>query len=128
MARFANIEIPADKQVRISLTYIYGIGETTAMKMLEEVKIDPYKRVKDLTEAEEVKIREYIDNKVTVEGDLRRQVVGNIKRLRDIKSYRGDRHAKNLPARGQNTRTNARTKRGKRIAIGGAQPKAASKT
>lgn len=128
MARFANIEIPADKQVRISLTYIYGIGNVTAMKMLEDVKIDPYKRVKDLTEAEEAKIREYIDNNIMVEGDLRRQVVGNIKRLRDIKSYRGERHSKNLPSRGQRTRTNARTRRGKRIAIGGAQPKAASKT
>jgi len=128
MARFANIEIPADKQVRISLTYIYGIGNTKAMKLLSDIKIDPYKRVKDLTEAEEAKIREYIDGQMMVEGDLRRQVVGNIKRLRDIKSYRGDRHAKNLPVRGQRTRTNGRTKRGKRMAVGGAQPKAASKT
>lgn len=128
MARFANVEIPADKQARISLTYIYGIGNKTAMGILEAVKIDPYKRVKDLTESEEIKLREFIDNNITVEGDLRRQVVGNIKRLRDIKSYRGDRHARNLPARGQRTRTNARTRRGKRVAIGGAQPKAASKT
>ena len=128
MARFANIEIPADKQVRISLTYIYGIGSKVAMKILDATKIDPFKRVKDLTEAEEIKLRDYIDNQVTVEGDLRRKTVGDIKRLKDIKSYRGDRHAKNLPARGQRTRTNARTKRGKRMAIGGAQPKAASKT
>jgi small subunit ribosomal protein S13 len=128
MARFANIEIPADKQVRISLTYIYGIGRQHALDILAKAKVDPFKRVKDLTAAEEQAIRDTIDKNYTVEGDLKRQVVGNIKRLRDIKSYRGDRHSKNLPARGQRTRTNARTKRGKRIAIGGAQPKAASKT
>ncbi|MDR1197231.1 MAG: 30S ribosomal protein S13 [Candidatus Nomurabacteria bacterium] len=128
MARFSNIEVPADKQVRISLTYIYGIGRQHAMDILAKAKVDPYKRVKDLTAAEEQKIREVIDNEYVTEGDLRRRVVGNIKRLRDIKSYRGERHTKNLPARGQRTRTNARTKRGKRIAIGGAQPKAASKT
>jgi small subunit ribosomal protein S13 len=128
MARFANIEVPSDKQVRIALTYIYGIGPKTAANILDIAKVDPTKRVKDLTAAEEQKIREQIDANVVVEGDLRRQVVGNIKRLRDIKSYRGERHAKNLPVRGQRTRTNARTKRGKRVAIGGAQPKAASKT
>ena len=128
MARFANVEIPADKQVRISLTYIYGIGPKYARDILESAKIDPFKRTKDLTEAEEKKIRNIIDTNYTVEGDLRRVVVGNIKRLRDVKSYRGDRHAKNLPARGQRTRTNGRTKRGKRVAIGGAQPKASSKT
>jgi len=128
MARFANVEVPADKQLRISLTYIYGIGNKHAMDICESAKVDPYKRVKDLTESEEIKIRETIDANYEVEGDLRRRVVGNIKRLRDIKSYRGERHAKNLPVRGQRTRTNGRTKRGKRIAIGGAQPKAASKT
>lgn len=128
MARFANIEIPADKQIRISLTYIYGIGPKFANNILEAAKVDAYKRTKDLTEAEEKRIRNVIDANYTVEGDLRRVVVGNIKRLRDIKSYRGDRHAKNLPVRGQRTRTNGRTKRGKRIAIGGSQPKASSKT
>ena len=128
MARFANIEIPADKQIRISLTYIYGIGPKYARDILDAAKVDAFKRAKDLTEAEEKKIRDIIDANFTVEGDLRRVVVGNIKRLRDIKSYRGDRHAKNLPARGQRTRTNGRTKRGKRVAIGGAQPKSASKT
>ena len=128
MARFANIEIPADKQVRISLTYIYGIGPKYARNILDLAKVDPFKRTKDLTEAEEKKIRDIIDSNFTVEGDLRRVVVGNIKRLRDIKSYRGTRHAKNLPARGQRTRTNGRTTRGKRFAIGGAQPKSASKT
>jgi small subunit ribosomal protein S13 len=128
MARFANIEIPADKQIRIALTYVYGIGPKYAQNILAAAKVDPYKRTKDLSEAEERKIRDIIDSNYTVEGDLRRITVGNIKRLRDIKSYRGDRHAKNLPVRGQRTRTNGRTKRGKRIAIGGAQPKAASKT
>ena len=128
MARFANVEVPSDKQIQISLTYVYGVGPKTAREILAEAKVDPTKRVKDLTEAEEQKIRGVIDAKHVVEGDLRRQVVGDIKRLRDIKSYRGERHAKNLPARGQRTRTNARTKRGKRVAIGGAQPKAASKT
>ena len=128
MARFANVEVPADKQLRISLTYIYGIGRKYAMDICEAAGVDPYKRVKDLTESEEIKIRDILGASYEVEGDLRRRVVGNIKRLRDIKSYRGERHAKNLPVRGQRTRTNGRTKRGKRIAIGGAQPKAASKT
>jgi small subunit ribosomal protein S13 len=128
MARFANVEVPAEKQVQISLTYIYGIGPKYARDILAAAKVDPTKRVKDLTEAEEQKIRDHIDANYVVEGDLRRRVVGNVKRLKDIKSYRGDRHAKNLPVRGQRTRTNGRTKRGKRMAVGGAQPKAASKT
>jgi small subunit ribosomal protein S13 len=128
MARFANVEVPADKQIRIALTYVYGIGPRHAAAILAKTGIDPTKRTKDLTEAEEKQIRDVIDEGFVVEGDLRRQVVNNIKRLRDIKSYRGERHTKNLPVRGQRTRTNARTKRGKRVAIGGAQPKAASKT
>jgi small subunit ribosomal protein S13 len=128
MARFANIEVPAEKQVQISLTYVYGIGPKHAKDILAEAKVDPTKRVKDLTEAEEQKIRGVIDAKYIVEGDLHRQVVGDIKRLRDINSYRGLRHKLNLPVRGQRTRTNGRTKRGRRVAVGGAQPKAASKT
>lgn len=128
MARFANVEVPSDKQVQISLTYVYGIGPKIAKDILSEAKIDPTKRVKDLTSAEEQKIRSIIDTNHTVEGDLRRKVAGDIKRLRDIGSYRGQRHKLNLPVRGQRTRTNGRTKRGKRIAVGGAQPKAASKT
>ncbi|GHU06858.1 30S ribosomal protein S13 [Alphaproteobacteria bacterium] len=128
MARFANVEVPAGKQVQISLTYIYGIGPKYAQDILADAQVDPTKRVKDLTEAEEQKIRDRIDADYVVEGDLRRQVVGNVKRLKDIKSYRGERHAKNLPVRGQRTRTNGRTKRGKRVAVGGSQPKAASKT
>jgi len=128
MARFANVEIPSDKQIQISLTYVYGIGPKHARDILAEAKVDPTKRVKDLTEAEEQAIRGIIDTKYVVEGDLHRQVGGNIKRLRDIGTYRGLRHKLNLPVRGQRTRTNARTKRGRRVAVGGAQPKAASKT
>ena len=128
MARFANVEVPSDKQILYSLQYIYGVGPKIAADILSTTKVDPTKRTKDLTEDEEKRIRDYLDASVVVEGDLRRQVVGNVKRLKDIKSYRGQRHSLNLPARGQRTRTNARTKRGKRVAIGGTQPKAASKT
>jgi small subunit ribosomal protein S13 len=128
MARFANVEVPSDKQVQIALTYIYGIGPKSASDIVRAAKVDPTKRVKDLDEAEEKKLRDIIDANYTVEGDLRRVVVNNVKRLKDIGSYRGLRHKLNLPARGQRTRTNARTKRGRRVAVGGAQPKAASKT
>lgn len=128
MARFANVEVPSDKQVQISLTYVYGIGPKFARDIVNAAKIDPTKRVKDLTEAEEKKIRDIIDANYTVEGDLHRVVANNIKRLKDINSYRGLRHKLNLPVRGQRTRTNGRTKRGKRVAVGGSQPKAASKT
>ena len=128
MARFANVEIPSDKRIVVSLTYVYGIGPKFAHDILTKAKISEDKRVKDLTEAEEKKIRDIIDTEYTVEGDLHRVVGGNIKRLKDIKSYRGVRHSANLPVRGQRTRTNGRTKRGRRIAVGGSQPKAASKT
>jgi small subunit ribosomal protein S13 len=128
MARFANVEVPSDKQVKIALTYIYGIGPKSAGDIVAAAKVDPTTRVKDLSEAEEKKLRDIIDANYTVEGDLHRIVANNVKRLRDIGSYRGVRHKLNLPVRGQRTRTNARTKRGKRVAIGGAQPKAASKT
>ena len=128
MARFANVEIPSEKQVGVALTYIYGIGPKISKNILTAAKVDPNKRVKDLTEAEEQKIREYMGENCIVEGDLHRTVAGNIKRLRDIGSYRGLRHKANLPVRGQRTRTNGRTKRGKRVAVGGAQPKSASKT
>jgi small subunit ribosomal protein S13 len=128
MARFANVEVPAGKQIQIALTYVYGIGPKFAGDILAKAKVDPTKRTKDLTSTEEQKLREIIDADYTVEGDLHRTVANNIKRLRDIKSYRGGRHALNLPVRGQRTRTNGRTKRGKRVAVGGAQPKAATKT
>ena len=128
MARIANVTIPEDKQVQISLTYIYGIGPKHAARILEATKVEPTTRVKDLTEAELKKIRDEIDANFLVEGDLQRVVAGNIKRLKDIQAYRGVRHAKSLPSRGQRTRTNGRTRRGKRVAVGGAQPKAATKT
>ena len=128
MARFANVEVPSDKQVQIALTYVYGIGPKIARDIVAAAKVEPTKRVKDLTEAEEKKIRDIIDANYMVEGDLHRVVANNIKRLKDVGSYRGLRHKLNLPVRGQRTRTNGRTKRGKRVAVGGSQPKAASKT
>ena len=128
MARIAGVVIPSDKQVHIALTYIHGIGRTLARDILAAAKIEPTTRVKDLTEAEEQKLRDIIDNDYVTEGDLQRLVTNNIKRLKDINAYRGLRHKAGLPTRGQRTRTNARTRKGKAIAVGGAQPKAASKT
>lgn len=128
MARIASVTIPNEKQVWIALTYVYGIGCTTSKAILAEAKIEPTTRVKDLTEAEIQKINDLIGSQVTVEGDLRRLVTNNIKRLKDINSYKGVRHKAGLPVNGQRTRTNARTRKGKAIAVGGAQPKAASKT
>ncbi|MFZ2560096.1 MAG: 30S ribosomal protein S13 [Candidatus Nanoperiomorbaceae bacterium] len=128
MARFANVEVPADKQIQVALTYVYGIGPKIARDIVHAAKVEPTTRTKDLTEAEEKKLRSIIDANYDTEGDLRRRVSNNIKRLKDIKSYRGIRHGLNLPVRGQRTRTNGRTKRGKRVAIGGSQPKSASKT
>lgn len=104
--------MPQDKRIEIALTYIYGIGNTTAKKILAAVKIDPNIRVKNLKEDDEAKIREFIKANFKIEGDLKREVLGNIKRLREIKCYRGVRHGKNLPVRGQRTKTNSRTVRG----------------
>ena len=128
MARIASVVIPSEKQVWIALTYVFGIGRTTSKAILAEAKIEPTTRVKDLTEAEEQKLRAIIDNDYTVEGDLQRLVANNIKRLKDINNYKGMRHKAGLPVNGQRTRTNARTRKGRAIAVGGAQPKAASKT
>ena len=128
MARIAGVTIPAEKQVYIALTYIYGIGETTSRTILAAAKIEPTTRVKDLTEAEEQKLREIVDEQYSVEGDLQRLVANNIKRLKDIESYKGLRHRNGLPVNGQRTRTNARTRKGKAVAVGGAQKKAVSKT
>jgi len=128
MARISGVTIPTEKQVQISLTYVYGVGPSHAKQILEATKVDPTTRVRDLTEKEVDSIRAEIDKNHTVEGDLQRIVGGNIKRLKDIQSYRGVRHKNNLPVRGQRTRTNGRTKRGKRVAVGGTQKKAASKT
>ncbi len=128
MARISGVVIPAEKQVQIALTYIYGIGPKHSSTILAAAKIEPTTRVKDLTEAEEQKLREIIDRDYTTEGDLQRLVTNNIKRLKDINAYRGLRHKAGLPTRGQRTRTNARTRKGKAVAVGGSQPKAASKT
>jgi len=128
MARIAGVTIPSEKQVQIALTYIYGIGPKFASNILAAAKVEPTTRVKNLTEAEEQRIRDIIDTNYTVEGDLQRLVKNNIKRLEEISSYRGIRHKDGLPVRGQRTRTNAKTRKGKGVAVGGTQKKAASKT
>ena len=122
MARIAGVTIPSEKQVWIALTYVYGIGRTTSKAILAAAKIEPTTRVKDLTEAQEQKLNDIISSKYSVEGDLKRLVTNNIKRIKDINSYKGLRHKAGLPVNGQ------RTRKGKAIAVGGAQPKAASKT
>jgi small subunit ribosomal protein S13 len=119
MARIAGVDIPRDKRVEIALTYIYGIGPTTSQTILEATQIDPNVRVKDLDENQLTRLREYIDRNYTVEGDLRREVNMNIKRLMEIGCYRGLRHRRNLPVRGQRTRTNARTRRGVKRTVAG---------
>ncbi len=119
MARISGVDIPRDKRVVISLTYIFGIGKATSQKILTATGIDENRRVKDLDEAEVTRLRDYIDRNHLVEGDLRREVNMNIKRLIEIGCYRGMRHRRNLPARGQRTRTNARTRRGTRKTVAG---------
>lgn len=118
MARIAGADIPNDKRVEIALTYIYGIGLSSAQKILHETTINSGTRVKDLTEQEITRLRENIEQHYTVEGDLRRELAMNIKRLMDIGSYRGLRHRRGLPVRGQRTRTNSRTRKGPRRTIG----------
>ena len=119
MARIAGVDLPRDKRIEIALTYIYGIGLTTSKKLLAEGGINPDTRTRDLTEDEVVKLRELIDRDVMVEGDLRREVSLNIKRLVEIGCYRGRRHRLGLPVRGQNTKNNARTRKGPRKTIAG---------
>ena len=113
MARIAGVDLPREKRVEIGLTYIYGIGRTRSNEILAKTDIDPDTRVKDLTEEDVAKMREVIEHEYHVEGDLRREVAMNIKRLIEIDSYRGTRHRKGLPVRGQRTKTNARTRKGK---------------
>ncbi len=112
MARIAGVDLPREKRVEIGLTYVFGIGRTSANKILEKTGINPDTRVKDLTEDDVAKLREVIEHEYTVEGDLRREVALNIKRLIEIDCYRGQRHRKGLPVRGQRTKTNARTRKG----------------
>jgi small subunit ribosomal protein S13 len=119
MARIEGVDLPRDKRVEIGLTYIYGIGLTTSQTILRETEVNPETRVKDLTDNEIASLREYITNNLTVEGDLRRDVQMNIKRLTEIGSYRGLRHRRNLPVRGQRTRTNARTRKGPKKTVAG---------
>lgn len=119
MARIAGIDLPKNKRAEIGLTYIYGIGRSTSKKMLEAAKIDLHKKIDELSEAEVAKIRDFIDKHLKVEGDLRRETSMNIKRLVDLGCYRGVRHKKGLPVRGQRTHSNARTRKGPAVAIAG---------
>jgi small subunit ribosomal protein S13 len=127
MPRIAGVDLPRDKRVEIALTYIYGIGTTTARKVVEQAGIDPATRMRDVTEDEAARLREIIDAGYTIEGDKRREVQSNIQRLIEIGTYRGMRHRRGLPVRGQRTRTNARTRKGKRKTVAG-KKKAAAKT
>ncbi|GBG06643.1 30S ribosomal protein S13 [Paenibacillus sp. MY03] len=117
MARIAGVDIPRDKRVEIALTYIFGIGKTTSQKILASTEVNPDTRVRDLTEDELARLREAIDKNVKVEGDLRREISLNIKRLTEIGCYRGLRHRRGLPVRGQRTKTNARTRKGPRRTV-----------
>ena len=127
MARIAGVDLPRDKRVEVSLTYIYGIGPTTSREILQTAGVNPDTRVRDLAEAEVAGLREIIDRNYRVEGDLRREIAMNIKRLQEIGCYRGIRHRRNLPVRGQRTRTNARQKRGARKTVAGKRRSRAKK-
>ncbi len=118
MARIAGVDLPRDKRVEIALTYIYGIGRSTSRKILDVTEVNPETRVRDLTEDEVGRLRDYINKDVKVEGDLRREVTMNIKRLMEIGSYRGIRHRRGLPVRGQNTKNNSRTRKGPKRTVG----------
>jgi len=119
MARIAGVDIPRNKQVEVSLTYIYGIGRSRSQEILEEAGVDPQTRVRELSESEVSRLREIIDREYIVEGDLRREVAMNIKRLTEIGCYRGQRHRRGLPVRGQRTKTNARTRKGPKKTVAG---------
>ncbi len=128
MARIAGINIPDSKRAEVALTYVFGIGTSSSRKILEAAGVDPNKRISDLSEAELAKIREEITKSYQVEGDLQREISQNIRRLKEINAYRGLRHKASLPVHGQRTRTNARTKRGKKITMGSGRKKSAAKT
>ncbi|MBP6015355.1 MAG: 30S ribosomal protein S13 [Candidatus Promineofilum sp.] len=119
MARIAGVDIPRNKRVEISLTYIYGIGRTSSKQILEHAEVNPDTRVRDLAEAEVTRLRQLVEKEYTVEGELRREIAMNIKRLGEIGSYRGLRHRRHLPARGQRTRTNSRTRKGPKKTVAG---------
>jgi small subunit ribosomal protein S13 len=127
MARIAGVDLPRDKRVEVALTYIYGVGRTTSRHVLEIARVHPDTRVRELSEAEVINLRDVIERNYSVEGDLRRETAMNIKRLQEIGSYRGIRHRKNLPVRGQRTRTNARQKRGARKTVPGRRRSRAKK-
>lgn len=128
MARISGVTIPAEKQVWVALTYVYGVGPKSAHDILGRANVEPTARVKNLTDAEIARIQDVINADYLVEGELQRIVSGNVKRLKDIKSYRGQRHAAGLPSKGQRTKTNARTRRGRKVTVGGTAKKVASKT
>ena len=127
MPRILGVDIPKEKKTFISLTYLFGVGRTLSYKILEKAKVDPDKRAKDLTEAELSAITGVLQREIKIEGDLRREIHQNIKRLMDIRTYRGLRHLKGLPVRGQRTHTNSRTRKGKRKTIGGLTKKPVAK-
>jgi len=128
MARIANVNIPANQRIEVALTSIFGVGKTRSKNVLTSAKVDPNKKTKDLTEDEINKIRELIEKNYTIEGELKREHSSNIKRLKEIGSYRGTRHMRNLPARGQRTKTNARTKKGKKKTMGSGRKSKGLKT
>ncbi len=128
MARISGVTIPAEKQVWVALTYVFGVGPKSSQDILALAKVESTERVKNLTDAEIARIQDIISADYLVEGELQRIISGNIKRLKDIKSYRGLRHSANLPSRGQRTKTNARTRRGKKSTVSGTAKKVASKT
>lgn len=119
MARIAGVDLPRDKRVEIGLTYLYGIGRSAAQKILKETKVSPDTRVKNLSEDEVIRLREVVENNYKIEGDLRREISMNIKRLMDIGAYSGLRHRRGLPVHGQRTKTNARTRKGPKKTVGG---------
>ncbi|MDR1087259.1 MAG: 30S ribosomal protein S13 [Endomicrobium sp.] len=127
MARVAGVDLPKNKRLDIALRYIYGVGSAISNEIIAELSLDPAKRVKDLTEEEVNKINNLIAKNLKVEGDLRREIQANIKRLMEIGSYRGSRHRRNLPVRGQRSKTNARTRRGKRKTVGAGKAEAPGK-
>jgi small subunit ribosomal protein S13 len=128
MARISGVTIPNEKQVLFAIQYVYGIGKKTSKEILEKAEVEFTIRTKDLTDAEISRIQDVINERHIVEGELHRIVTANIKRLKDVKTYRGMRHSQNLPSRGQRTRTNARTRRGKKLTVGGTAKKAPTKT